>query len=114
MGVPSALRTALPLTGSVLTGMMPWGWLSSSGICAAGSEEDGLLDTPLFAEDAKDGAPAFVVTMWLVTLTAMRPGMMTRKGKNIFGTAAMRGTLRAETSESAAMARWMTRKSVHQ
>ena len=49
-----------------------------------------------------------------VTLTAMRPGRMTRKGKNIFGMAAMRGTRRAETSESAAMARWMTRKSVHQ
>jgi hypothetical protein len=50
----------------------------------------------------------------LVTETAIRPGRMTRNGKNILGMAAISGTRRAETSESAAMARWMTRKSVHQ
>ena len=65
-------------------------------------------------EIAALGVPVPAPAMWLVTVTAMRPGRMTRKGKNIFGMAAMRGTRRAETSESAAMARWMTRKSVHQ
>src|SRR3979490_1359899 len=100
--------TALPLTGAVLTGMMPWGGESSSGSGAllAGVAESAALGVGV--EDAE------VVAMCEVTLTAMRPGMMTRKGKNILGMAAIRGTLRAETSEPAAMARWMTRKSVHQ
>ena len=34
-GVPSALRTGWPLTGSILTGMMPWGWASSRGSAVA-------------------------------------------------------------------------------
>ena len=45
---------------------------------------------------------------------AIRPGRMTRNGKNIFGTAAISGVRRAAVIESAAMARWTTRKSVHQ
>src|SRR6476660_10546949 len=39
---------------------------------------------------------------------------MTRKGKNIFGNAAMSGVRRAAVMESAAIARCTTRKSVHQ
>ena len=39
---------------------------------------------------------------------------MTRKGKSIFGTAAMSGVRRAAVIELAAMARCTTRKSVHQ
>ena len=42
------------------------------------------------------------------------PGRITRAGKNIFGTAAINGVRRAAVIESAAMARWTTRKSVHQ
>src|ERR1700722_6764181 len=98
-----------PLTGSVFPGMMPGGGGSPRGRSVAPTLGDGA---------AKDGAPerptdvrAPAPDMWLVTVTAMRPGRMTRKGKNIFGMAAMRGTRRAETSESAAMARWMTRES---
>src|SRR3954449_11396828 len=45
---------------------------------------------------------------------AIRPGRITRNGKNIFGTAAISGVRRAEVIESAAIARWTTRKSVHQ
>jgi hypothetical protein len=45
---------------------------------------------------------------------AIMPGRITRKGKSILGTAAMRGTLRAAVSFSATMARCTTRKSVHQ
>ena len=42
------------------------------------------------------------------------PGRMTRNGKNIFGTAATSGVLRAAVMFLAAMARWTTRKLVHQ
>src|SRR5580765_6017865 len=45
---------------------------------------------------------------------AISPGRITKKGKNIFGIAAMRGVLRAALIESAAMARCTTTKSVHQ
>src|SRR5271155_962318 len=45
---------------------------------------------------------------------AIRPGRITRNGKNIFGIAAMSGTRRADSSVSVAIAVWMTRKSVHQ
>src|ERR1700677_2057734 len=58
--------------------------------------------------------PTVGLAMLLVTETAIKPGKMTRNGKNILGIAAINGTRRAETSESAAIARWMTRKSVHQ
>src|SRR5436190_9723196 len=49
-----------------------------------------------------------------VTATAISPGRMTRKGKNILGSAAISGVRRAALIESAAMARCTTRKSVHQ
>jgi len=45
---------------------------------------------------------------------AIMPGRMTNAGKSIFGTAAMSGVRRAADIDCAAMARWMTRKSVHQ
>ena len=45
---------------------------------------------------------------------AIRPGRITRNGKNILGSAAISGVRRAEVIESAAMARCTTRKSVHQ
>ena len=48
------------------------------------------------------------------TTSAISPGMITRKGKNILGNAAMSGVRRAAVIDSAAMARWTTRKSVHQ
>ena len=41
-------------------------------------------------------------------------GTITRKGNSIFGTAAISGVRRADDMESAAIARWITRKSVHQ
>ena len=45
---------------------------------------------------------------------AIIPGRITRAGNSIFGIAASRGVRRAAAIESAAMARWTTRKSVHQ
>ena len=42
------------------------------------------------------------------------PGRITRNGKSIFGTAATSGVRRAAFIDLAAIARWMTRKSVHQ
>src|SRR5271170_634182 len=45
---------------------------------------------------------------------AIMPGTMTRNGKNIFGTAATSGVLRAAVMFLAAIARWTTRKLVHQ
>ena len=45
---------------------------------------------------------------------AISPGMITRNGKSILGIAAMSGVRRAAAIESAAIARWTTRKSVHQ
>ena len=42
------------------------------------------------------------------------PGTMTMNGITIFGNAAISGVRRAADIESAAMARWITRKSVHQ
>lgn len=57
-----------------------------------------------------DGSSAAVVGRAM----AMSPGRMTRNGRNIFGTAAISGVRRAAPIESAAIARWMTRKSVHQ
>src|ERR1035437_782731 len=92
--------------GSVLTGRMPWGWAGSSGGAAA--EPDVLAAMAEF--------PAALVgpITWDPTETAMRPGRITRNGRNILGMVAMRGTRRADSSESAAMARWTTRKLVHQ
>ena len=88
--------------------MMPWGWASSSGTGAeVEATEPGDMDAVTLTGA---GLPA----TWDVTLTAISPGRMTRNGKNIFGSAAIMGTLRADSSDSAAMARWMTRKSVHQ
>ena len=49
-----------------------------------------------------------------LTTSASIPGTMTRNGNSIFGTAAMSGVRRAAVIEFAAMARWTTRKSVHQ
>jgi hypothetical protein len=51
--------------------------------------------------------------MWFRAMAIM-PGRMTRAGKSIFGTAAMSGVRRAASIELAAIARWTTRKSVHQ
>ena len=45
---------------------------------------------------------------------ATMPGRITRKGKSIFGNAAIIGVRRAAAIESAAIARCTTRKSVHQ
>ena len=42
------------------------------------------------------------------------PGTITMNGMIIFGNAAISGVRRAADMESAAMARWTTRKSVHQ
>ena len=42
------------------------------------------------------------------------PGRITRNGNSIFGNAAMIGVRRAALMSLAAMARWTTRKSVHQ
>src|SRR4051812_37989200 len=46
--------------------------------------------------------------------SAISPGMITRDGDSAFGVAAMSGVRRAAAIESAAIARWTTRKSVHQ
>src|SRR3954468_17952175 len=46
--------------------------------------------------------------------SAISPGMITRNGNSAFGIAAMSGVRRAAAIESAAIARWTTRKSVHQ
>ena len=45
---------------------------------------------------------------------AATPGRMTMNGMNIFGKAATSGVLRAADMLFAAIARWITRKSVHQ
>ena len=45
---------------------------------------------------------------------ASSPGRITRNGKNIFGTAAISGTRRADSIFFEAIAVWITRKSVHQ
>ena len=42
------------------------------------------------------------------------PGRITRNGKKTFGIAAMSGVRRAAAMFSEAIARWTTRKSVHQ
>src|SRR5437879_13925376 len=49
-----------------------------------------------------------------LTTSASMPGRITRNGNSIFGNAAMSGVRRAAVIEFAAMARWTTRKSVHQ
>src|SRR5260370_5951921 len=67
--------------------MMPWGCRSSSGMMVGG------MAWPVAGVVATLAAE--VVAMCEVTVTAMRPGRMTRKGKNILGMAAMRGTRRA-------------------
>src|ERR1700761_9541837 len=56
------------------------------------------------------------IACWVVVVVAIAisPGRITRKGKNIFGIAAINGTRRADSSESEAIAVWITRKSVHQ
>src|SRR3954464_5140599 len=46
--------------------------------------------------------------------SAISPGMITRNGNSAFGIAAISGVRRAAAIESAAIARWTTRKSVHQ
>src|SRR5579872_5408780 len=98
MGAPLASSAARPLMGSTFCGMMPWGWDSSSGSVVAAT----ALGEAEAVEDCVMAVGACAARE--VTLTAMRPGRMTRKGKNIFGTAAMMGTLRADSSLSAAMA----------
>src|ERR1051325_11575791 len=45
---------------------------------------------------------------------AIIPGRITRAGNSILGNAGRSGVRRAATIESAAIARWTTRKSVHQ
>ena len=45
---------------------------------------------------------------------ASMPGRITMNGKNIFGIAASTGVRRAAFIDLAAIARWITRKSVHQ
>ena len=42
------------------------------------------------------------------------PGTMMMNGNSIFGSAAITGVRRAADAELAAMARWITRKLVHQ
>src|SRR6266704_3688391 len=49
-----------------------------------------------------------------VNAMAIIPGKITRKGKSIFGTAAINGVRRAADIDLAAMARCTTKKSVHQ
>src|SRR6201994_1433932 len=85
----------LPLVGSILIGMTP-------GSCCT-------------MWPAATGAGAW--PDWSgreVSAMAMRPGRMTMKGMNIFTPAAISGVLRAADMELAAMARWTTRKAVHQ
>ena len=55
-----------------------------------------------------------VVECGVGRLMASNPGTTTRNGKNIFGTAAISGTRRADSIFFEAIAVWMTRKSVHQ
>ena len=60
---------------------------------------------------------ATCIVLWVAGVgkaIAIKPGKITMKGNNIFGTAAISGVRRAEFMESAAMARCTTRKSVHQ
>jgi len=49
-----------------------------------------------------------------VRATAIMPGTITSAGKSILGTAAISGVRRAAPMFFAAMARWTTRKFVHQ
>src|SRR5678816_4766986 len=58
--------------------------------------------------------PARLDKFWVGRAIAINPGRMTRTGKSILGKAAINGVHRAEFMEFAAMARWITRKSVHQ
>ena len=54
------------------------------------------------------------VSLGAGTAMAIIPGRITRNGNTILGSAAMSGVRRAAFIESAAIARWTTRKSVHQ
>src|ERR1700684_2211834 len=91
---------------SVLMGTMPWGWAWSSATGAPGWLAVALIVGCPDAEAAPDACEP--------SDTAISPGRITRNGKNILGMVAISGTLRADSSESAAMARWTTRKFVHQ
>ena len=69
---------------------------------------------PVGGELGRDQALAGTALRLRPSTSAIMPGRMTRKGKSIFGTAAISGVRRAAVIESAAMARCTTRKSVHQ
>src|SRR5690242_11474201 len=82
--------------------------LIAAGVADAGMSFVAIATTGA-AEAAERAGPAFAPIT-----SASIPGTITRNGKSIFGTAAMSGVRRAEDIESAAIARWTTRKSVHQ
>src|ERR1700676_826173 len=94
---------ALPVMGLILAGTRP----RPSACCAETTliwwtmEPSGLWIT-------------VVVECGVGRPMAMRPGKITRNGNSILGTAAISGTLRAESMFFEAIAVWMTRKSVHQ
>ena len=64
---------------------------------------------------ARVSAPdAFRFLIGSAITAATMPGMITMNGTNIFGNAPMIGALRAEASESDAIARWTSTKFVVQ
>ena len=85
-----------------------WGWRSSRtvviGLAAAFFVVSCVLPLASFLTTSLRGATAMAII----------PGRITSAGNSIFGTAAMTGVRRAAFIESAAIARWTTRKSVHQ
>src|SRR5260370_26339222 len=96
--------------------MMPWGWAASRGTVDLGATAVGLVpggEATIDWDEAEaaraEGTAGFAGAGGLVTLTAMRPGRMTRQGENILGVAAVRGARRGGISAGAAAARrvWM-------
>ena len=62
---------------------------------------------------ARSDVPTGLYVLNVLPFTAM-PGRITMKGITIFGKAAISGVRRAADIDFAAMARWTTKKSVHQ
>src|SRR5207245_10425142 len=99
---PAASRNGCPVWGSSLGGTMP---------TAAGAAEVGEVGEVV--EAVITWSPCRTPLVGLTTSASM-PGRITRNGNSIFGNAAMGGVRRAAVIEFPAMARWRTRKWVHQ
>src|SRR5690242_309179 len=104
----------LPETGSTLAGIRPRPALRFSAAFGPDTATAAGVPGIVATAGAEAMGEAAAPLMRAGVAMAISPGRMTRNGKNILGMAAMSGTRRADSSEFAAIAVWMTRKSVHQ